>query len=97
VTSTESLADYFISTNEIDNAISTYEDIINTNYSLGWEGQQASIFSYYFLGKLYTNKGDTEQAIEYFKEFLNILDKADEDLPVFIDTRSRLRELMSLE
>ena len=93
----ESLANYFISTNEIDNAIATYEDIINTKYSLGWEGQEPSIFAYYFLGKLYTDKGDTKQAIAYLKEFLNILDKADEDLPVFIDARSRLRELIAID
>jgi len=92
----ESLANYFNSTNEIDNAISTYEDIINTKYLLGWEGQRPSIFSYYFLGKLYTNKGDTIQAIECLNQFLNILDKADKDLPVFIDARSRLKKLMSL-
>ena len=93
----ESLAHYYMSTNKIDNAIATYEDIINTNYSLGWEGQQPSIYAYYFLGKLYTDKGDTKQAIGYLKKFLNILDEADEDLPVFIDARSKLKELIALD
>ena len=42
-------------------------------------------------------KGNYEQAMIYYKEFLNIWKDADEDLPELIDVKSRLPKLQKLE
>ena len=38
-------------------------------------------------------KEDYEQAIKYYQDFLNIWKDADEDIPVLIDAKSRLKKL----
>jgi tetratricopeptide (TPR) repeat protein len=93
----ESLANYYYETGDLDKAISRYEEIISITNSLGWEGQDCWIMAHYNLGKLYEKKGNTEQALKYYQDFLNIWRDADEDIPVVIDAKSRLAKLRVME
>ncbi|HWR74449.1 MAG TPA: tetratricopeptide repeat protein, partial [Bacteroidales bacterium] len=65
--------------------------------SLGWEAQEYWIKAHYNLGKIYEKKGNYEQAIIYYQDFLNIWKDADNDLPELIDARARLTKLQELE
>ncbi|MDZ7635112.1 MAG: tetratricopeptide repeat protein [Bacteroidales bacterium] len=65
--------------------------------SLGWEAQDYWIKAHYNLGKLYEKKGNYEQAIICYQDFLEIWNAADDDLPELIDARSRLTKLKELE
>jgi tetratricopeptide (TPR) repeat protein len=89
----ESLANYYYDTGDLDMAIVKYKEIIEIKSSLGWEPQEYWIKAHYNLGKIYEKKGNYEQAIKYYKDFLNIWKDADNDLPELIDTKSRLIKL----
>ena len=53
--------------------------------------------AHYRLGKLYEKKGNNEQALKYYQDFLNIWKDADEDLPELIDAKSRLLKLKEIK
>ena len=89
----ESLANYYYDTGDLDMAIVKYKEIIEIKSSLGWEPQEYWIKAHYNLGKIYEKKGNYDQAIKYYKDFLNIWKDADNDLPELIDTKSRLIKL----
>ncbi len=93
----ESLANYYYRTGDLDMAITKYKEIIAIRGSLGWEAQEYWIKAHYNLGKIYEKKGNYEQAIIYYQDFLNIWKEADDDLPELIDARSRLTKLRELE
>jgi tetratricopeptide (TPR) repeat protein len=93
----ESLANYYLDTGDLDMAIIKYKEVIDIINSLGWEPQEYWIQAHYKLGKIYEKKGDYEQALIYYQDFLNIWKDADEDLPELIDAKSRLTELRELE
>ncbi len=93
----ESLANYYYKTGDLDMAVSKYKEMIDIRSSLGWEAQEYWIKAHYNLGKIYEKKGNYEQAIIYYRDFLNIWKDADNDLPEFIDARSRLIKLQELE
>ena len=93
----ESLANYYYETGDLDMAISKYKEMIAIRSSLGWEAQEYWIKAHYNLGKIYEKKGNYEQAIIYYQDFLNIWKDADNDLPELIDARSRLTKLQELE
>ncbi|MCJ7446513.1 MAG: tetratricopeptide repeat protein [Bacteroidales bacterium] len=93
----ESLANYYYDTGDLDMAIVKYKEIIEIKGSLGWEPQEYWIKAHYNLGKIYEKKGNYEQAIKYYKDFLNIWKDADNDLPELIDTKSRLIKLREQE
>ncbi len=78
-------------------AIIKYKEIIDMINSLGWEPQVYWIQAHYNLGKIYEKKGNYEQAITYYQEFLKIWKDADEELPELIDVKSRLTKLRELE
>ena len=89
----ESLANYYYYTGDLDMAISKYKEIIGLINSPGWEAQEPWIEAHYYLGRIYEKKADYEQAIKFYKDFLNIWKDGDDDLPMLIDTKSRLIKL----
>ena len=93
----ESLANYYYETGDLDKAVSGYEEITGKKHTLGWEGQDCWIMAHYRLGKLYEKKGNNEQALKYYQDFLNIWKDADEDLPELIDAKSRLLKLKEIK
>ena len=48
---------------------------------------------FYLQGLAYEGLGDERNAIESYREFLNIWSEADEDLPEIIDAKNRLNTL----
>ena len=92
----ESLANYYYNTGDLDMAISKYKEMIDIRNSLGWEAQEYWIKAHYNLGKIYEKKGNYEQAIIYYQDFINIWKDADNDLPELIDARSRLIKLQGV-
>jgi len=49
--------------------------------------------AHYELGKLYEQKGELEEAVNYYKRFLDIWKDADPDLADFADAKKRLAQL----
>jgi len=49
--------------------------------------------SFYMLGKIYEEQGDTEKAIEHYEKFLELWKDADPGLPEIDDARTRLSKL----
>jgi tetratricopeptide (TPR) repeat protein len=88
----ESLANFYYETGDLNMAISKYQEIIKLK-SLGWEAQEYWILAHYKLAKIFEQKGDKEQAIKYYEDFLNIWKDADEDLPDLIDAKTSLNRL----
>ena len=89
----ESLANYYYKTDNLDSAITKYQEIISEN-ALGWEAQEYWIQSHYILAKIYEERGDNGNAIRYYQDFLNIWEDADEDLPDLVDAKSSLQKLI---
>jgi tetratricopeptide (TPR) repeat protein len=89
----ESLANYYNDTGDLDMAIIKYKEIIDIINSLGWEPQEYWIQAHYKLGKIYEKRGNYEQAIKYYQDFLSIWKDADDNLPELIDAKSRFMKL----
>ena len=90
----ESLAYAYFMKGDLDQAISNYELLINMK-DLGWEAQEYWIKAHYQLGKIYEEKGDVENAIQYYKRFLDLWKDADPGLAEVEDARTRLVRLKS--
>ena len=95
--SLESLANYYYSTGDLDNALVVYENIIGLLGSIGWESQECWVQAHLSLAKVHEDMGNTEQAIHWYQRFLAIWIDADEDLPDFIEAKSRLEALQDLD
>lgn len=91
--SLESLAHYYIETEDWEKAILTYEKLIEIRGSLGWEAQESWVQAFFNLGKAYEASGDTAKASTYYNQFLEIWKEADEDLPALVEARSRLSQI----
>jgi len=94
------LADIYGLLGNTEKAISTYKnfynDVVTRHYFIGGD------YFYYFLGrskvhyylaKIYEQKGEKEQAIEYCSKALDQWENADKDLPELIDVEARLARL----
>ncbi|MBS0010413.1 MAG: tetratricopeptide repeat protein [Bacteroidales bacterium] len=88
-----SLADAYYYSGELDEAIAAYRNIISTLYILGWEGQQCSLETFYKLGLIFEEKGKQDEAGKHYSRLLDIWENADNDIPMLIDAKSRLRKL----
>jgi len=94
------LADIYGLLGNTEKAISTYKnfynDVVTRHYFIGGD------YFYYFLGrskvhyylaKIYEQKREKEQAIEYCSKALDQWKNADKDLPELIDAKARLARL----
>jgi len=90
-----SLAYCYYKSGQQGKAISVYEDIIGPQYSFGWEAQQHCVEAHYNMARIYEELGDNEQAIKYYRDFLDIWKDADEDIPILLDAKSSLARLQT--
>jgi len=89
----ESLAYALFLAGYLDQSIAKYEQLIGKK-DLGWEGQEYWIQAHYQLGKIFEQKGESDQARGYYKKFINIWVDGDQDLPDLLDAKLRLENLM---
>lgn len=75
-----------------DNAQRTYEDITSQHDGRYYAGD-IYVRSFYMLGKIWEQKGDTAKAIENYEKFLGLWKNADPGVAEVIDARGRLVEL----
>jgi tetratricopeptide (TPR) repeat protein len=92
----ESLANYYFQVGDWNNAIATYEEMISDRNSLGWEAQECWVQAHLNLGIAYEEMDNAEEAIYYYRQFLELWKEADEDLPDLLEAKSRLEQLHSL-
>ncbi len=88
-----SLAYAYYKLGQMEEAISTYEDMIGPHYTLGWEAQECVVEAYYNLARIYEELGNQEQAEKYYSQFIDIWKNADEDIPILQDAKDRLASL----
>ena len=75
-----------------EKAIEKFQELLRRE-PLGYESQESWILAHYELGKLYEQKGELEEAVNYYKRFLDIWKDADPDLADFADAKKRLAQL----
>jgi tetratricopeptide (TPR) repeat protein len=90
--SLESLAHYYMKTGKNELAEESYLEIIELK-NLGWEAQPYFLEAHYQLGKLYEIKGDNSKAQNYYEQLIEYWKAADEDVPMLVDVRLRLKAL----
>jgi tetratricopeptide (TPR) repeat protein len=86
------LARAYLKKGDIDKAITEYERLIHFDPA----GKDRRIIHpkyHYYLARLYQQKDQKNKSIQHLKKFLEIWKNADEDIPIFIDAKKRLREL----
>jgi len=88
----EPLARGYYVTGNPDKAIEKYLDII-ADMQLGAEYQEDWIRAHYMLGQTFEQIADIENAVLYYKQFLDIWKDGDEDLIDLIDVKERLINL----
>jgi tetratricopeptide (TPR) repeat protein len=88
------LAQAYYEAGELDKARETYKRIIlSTLGRLYWGDIYAK--SFYMLGKIWEQKGDTGKAIEHYEKFLDLWKDADPGIAEVDDARERLAGLGS--
>jgi len=92
----ESLANYYYQTGDLERAIATYEEMISTKSFFGWEAQECWVQAHLNLGIAYEEMDNAEEAIYYYRQFVELWKEADEDLPDLLEAKSRLEQLHSL-
>ena len=83
---------YFLS-GDLEKAQGAYEAISSLRLRY-WSGD-IYVESFYRLGKIWEQKGDTAKAIEHYEKFLDLWKNADPGLPEVEDAESRLAALKS--
>jgi serine/threonine protein kinase/Tfp pilus assembly protein PilF len=86
------LAEACYQSGDLDKALSVYEKI----RSIGWIKYYFGdiyVKSFYMLGKIWEQKGDTTKATEHYEKFLELWKNADPGLPEVEDAKNRLAEL----
>ncbi len=86
------LAEAYYQSGDPDKALSAYEEIsamVWVNYYFG----DIYAKSFYMLGIIWEQKGDTNKAIENYTKFLDLWKNADPGLPEVEDAKNRLAEL----
>jgi len=95
----DSLALTHLRNGEILKALETYQKMASLEsylIVLGRNGYEDLITkSFYMLGKIYEQQGDTDKAIEHYEKFLDLWKDADFGLPEVEDARKRLAGLKS--
>ena len=86
------LASAYYLNGDLEKAKKEYEKILTLTTGRLREGDLYAK-SFYMLGKIHKEQGDTAKAIEYYEEFLDLWKNADEGLPELEDAKKRLAEL----
>jgi tetratricopeptide (TPR) repeat protein len=89
----ESLALAFYRSGDLKKAQEQYENIIALKPGDMFYGDIYTK-SFYMLGKIYEETGDTTKAIEYYKKFLDIWKEADPGMSELEDAKTRLSGLI---
>jgi serine/threonine protein kinase/tetratricopeptide (TPR) repeat protein len=87
-----SLALAYYKTGQIETAQEEFEKITHLTTGRLYYGDVYAK-SFYMLGKIYEQQGDTAQAIEHYEKFLSLWKDADPGLPEVEDARKRLAGL----
>ena len=88
------LANAYYLSGDLEKAQSSYEDLLSQNIGRHWSGDMY-VKSFYMLGKIWEQKGDTAKAIENYEKFLDLWKNADSGLPEVEDAKNRLAKLKS--
>ena len=86
------LAQAYYEAGEMDKARETYNRINSSTLGRLWWGDIYAK-SFYMLGKIYEQQGDTVKAIEHYEKFLDLWKDADPDIVEVEDARKRLAGL----
>ncbi len=89
----ESLALAYAINGDDERAIDLYREMID-DQSLGWEAQEPWVLSHFIVARLYHERGDTANAVQYYDRFLEIWAMGDDDLAARVDARQRLAALV---
>jgi tetratricopeptide (TPR) repeat protein len=91
----EPLALSYYKAGKLEGARQEYEGI--TKLSMG-RADYGDIYakSFYMLGKIYEQQGDTAKAIDHYEKFLTLWKDADPGLPEVEDAKKRLAGLKGL-
>jgi serine/threonine protein kinase/predicted Zn-dependent protease len=92
---TEPLAEVYYESGDLDKALRVYEDLsgmVWLNYYTG----DIYVKSFYMLGKIWEQKGDTTKAIEHYKKFLSLWKDADPGIAELEDAKKRMTGLSKL-
>jgi len=91
----EPLASAYYRAGDMDRAREEYEKI--TRITMGrLESGDTYAKSFYMLGKIYEQQGETAKAIEHYEKFLDLWKDADPGIPEVEDARKRLAGLQKL-
>ena len=86
------LAKAYYQNGDLENARRAYEDIVFQHLGRHYAGD-IYVRSFYWLGKIWEQKGDAEKAVGYYEKFLSFWKGADPGLPEVEDARKRLAGL----
>ncbi len=91
----ESLAYALYKKGELDRVLTRYEELIAIK-SFGWEAQECWIRALVQLGNIWEERGNLENAMRYYEEFLELWKDADRDIPLYVEARNRLLALREM-
>ncbi len=92
--SIEALAHAYQQSGKIDEAITTYENMLGlTDLPLGWEPQQRWLESRYTLALDYSSRGDEQKARETLATLLDLWKDADPNLPLLKQAKAEFAKL----
>lgn len=93
--SIEALAHAYQQFGEIDEAVDSYNRMLNApDRSLGWEPQQRWRAARYTLARDYASRGDRQKARETLAPLLNLWKNADPNLPLLKDAKAEYAKLL---
>jgi serine/threonine protein kinase/Flp pilus assembly protein TadD len=90
----DGLARSYQKSGKLADAIAEYERLTTVG-SPGMDRRLIPAKYHYLLGKLYDQTGAREKAVEQYRKFLGLWDKADKTNPELIDAKMRLATLLS--
>ncbi|MBT8285380.1 MAG: hypothetical protein HKO75_08395, partial [Flavobacteriaceae bacterium] len=83
---------YFQSDRNSEKAEVLFKEIIRDKKIVGFEGQQIYLSGHLRLAEIYENRGQVEDAINYYKAYLSLMKNADNDLPVIQQIENKLEQ-----
>lgn len=82
---------YFKSDRRSEKAENLFKEIIESK-AIGWEGQEIYLTSHLRLAEIYESRGQTEEAIKYYRMFLTLWKNADKDLPLLHEVETKMEQ-----